>query len=78
MARIPYPDLSRAPEEVRTRAANLPPLNIFRMLPHAPTFLRGFGQLGAAILSRHASALPRFESEGTTGAIRCARPSCSY
>jgi alkylhydroperoxidase family enzyme len=54
MARIPYPDLSSAPEDVRTLAANLPPLNIFRMLPHAPTFLRGFGQLGTAILSQAA------------------------
>ena len=52
MARIPYPDLSNAPEDVRTLAASLPPLNIFRMLPHMPTFLRGFGQLGTAILSQ--------------------------
>jgi alkylhydroperoxidase family enzyme len=49
MARIPYPDLSAAPEDVRALAANFPPLNIFRMLPHMPTFLRGFGQLGTAI-----------------------------
>lgn len=52
MARIPYPDLSQASEEVRTLAAALPPLNIFRMLPHAETFVRGFGQLGTAILGR--------------------------
>jgi alkylhydroperoxidase family enzyme len=54
MARIPYPDLSAAPEDVRALAASLPPLNIFRMLPHAPTFVRGFGQLGTAILSQAA------------------------
>ncbi|MCC6849690.1 MAG: carboxymuconolactone decarboxylase family protein [Deltaproteobacteria bacterium] len=54
MARIPYPDLTQAEERVRTLAAAMPPLNIFRMLPHAPAFLRGFGQLGAAILSRAA------------------------
>jgi alkylhydroperoxidase family enzyme len=54
MARMPYPDLTHATDEVRTLAAGLPPLNIFRMLPHAPTFLRGFGQLGTAILSRAA------------------------
>jgi len=54
MARIPYPDLTQAPEDVRTLAASLPPLNIFRMLPHAPTFVRGFGQLGTAILSQAA------------------------
>ena len=54
MARIPYPDLSAAPEDVRALVANFPPLNIFRMLPHMPTFLRGFGQLGTAILSQAA------------------------
>jgi 4-carboxymuconolactone decarboxylase len=54
MARIPYPDLSAAPEDVQKLAAALPPLNIFKMLPHMPTFLRGFGQLGTAILSQSA------------------------
>ena len=54
MARIPYPDLSNAPEDVRTLAASLPTLNIFRMLPHAPTFLPAFGRLGTAILSQAA------------------------
>jgi len=54
MARIPYPDLTNAPEDLRALAAGLPPLNIFRMLPHAPTFVRGFGQLGTAILSQAA------------------------
>jgi alkylhydroperoxidase family enzyme len=52
MARIPYADLSAAPDETRTLAQGLPPLNIFRMLPHAATLLRGFAQLGTAILSR--------------------------
>lgn len=52
MARIPYPDVDSAPEDVKALAAALPPLNIFRMLPHAPTFVRGFGQLGTAILSQ--------------------------
>ena len=54
MARIPYPDLTNASEEVKKLAAAMPPLNIFRMLPHMPTFLRGFGQLGTAILSQAA------------------------
>ncbi len=54
MPRIPYPDLTSAPEALQTLAASLPPLNIFRMLPHAPTFVRGFGQLGTAILSQAA------------------------
>lgn len=52
MTRIPYPDLSAAPPKVRELVATLPHLNIFRMLPHAETMLRGFGQLGAAILGR--------------------------
>jgi alkylhydroperoxidase family enzyme len=54
MARIPYPDVSQLPEAEQALAASLPPLNIFRMLPHMPTFLRGFGQLGTAILSQAA------------------------
>ena len=54
MARIPYPDLTHASEEVKKLAAALPPLNIFKMLPHVPTFLRGFGRLGTAILSQAA------------------------
>lgn len=52
MARIPYPKIDDASDDVRALAASLPPLNIFRMLPHAPTFVRGFGQLGTAILSQ--------------------------
>jgi alkylhydroperoxidase family enzyme len=52
VARIPYRTLDDAPEEVRTAAAALPPLNIFRMLTHAESFVRGFGQLGSAILGR--------------------------
>jgi len=52
MARIPYPDLSAAPQKVRELVATLPSLNIFRMLPHAAPMVRGFAQLGAAILGR--------------------------
>src|ERR1043165_2491375 len=54
MARIPYPEVDRLPEAEEGLARGLPPLNIFRMLPHVPTFLRGFGQLGTAILSQAA------------------------
>jgi 4-carboxymuconolactone decarboxylase len=54
VARIPYRDLASAPDDVRTFVAALPPLNIFRMLAHAETLLRGFGQLGTAILGRAA------------------------
>jgi len=50
MARIPYRDVATAPEQVRDLVAKLPPLNIFRMLAHVDTFIRGFGGLGGAIL----------------------------
>ncbi len=52
MARIPYRDLAAASEEFRAFVAALPPLNIFRMLAHAETLLRGFARLGSAILGR--------------------------
>ena len=54
MARIPYRDLATAPDDLRALIALLPPLNIFRMLSHAETLLRGFAQLGSAILGRAA------------------------
>ena len=54
MARLPYPDPAAVPDELRTLLAGFPPLNIFRMLAHADTLLRGFGQLGSAILGRAA------------------------
>jgi 4-carboxymuconolactone decarboxylase len=50
VARIPYRDLATAPEDIRELLGKLPPLNIFRMLAHVDTFIRGFGRLGAAIL----------------------------
>ena len=50
MARIPYRDLATAPADVRDLVGKLPPLNIFRMLAHVETFIRGFGGLGGAIL----------------------------
>jgi 4-carboxymuconolactone decarboxylase len=52
MARMPYRDLTTAPEEVQKLVATFAPLNVFRMLAHADTLLRGFGHLGAAILGR--------------------------
>jgi 4-carboxymuconolactone decarboxylase len=50
LARIPYPDTSRAPDGVKQALAALPPLNIFRMLSHAETALRPFLRFGGAIL----------------------------
>jgi len=52
MARIPYRDLTDAPEKIRNLVAGLPPLNIFRMLGHVETLASGFAQLGGAILGR--------------------------
>ena len=52
MARLPYPDPAAASESARELAAALPPLNIFKMILHAESLVRGFGQLGTAILSR--------------------------
>jgi alkylhydroperoxidase family enzyme len=52
MARLPYPDLSQVSDELRATLDTMPPLNIFRMLPHAETLVRGFLQLGGAILTQ--------------------------
>ena len=53
MARLPYVDPTTADEAVQQVFAQLPaPLNVFKMLAHAPTVLRPAIQLGSAILSR--------------------------
>lgn len=50
MARIPYFDLDQAPESYTRLIASRPPLNLYRMLPHAGKVAEGFLALGAAIL----------------------------
>ena len=50
MARIPYFDLAQAPEEYRRLLGERPPLNLYRMLPHAGPAAVGFLQLGGALL----------------------------
>jgi 4-carboxymuconolactone decarboxylase len=52
LARIPYFDLAQAPEEYRKLLGDRPPLNLYRMLPHAGPAAVGFLQLGGAILRR--------------------------
>jgi len=52
MARLPYPDLSNASDELKGLMAAAPPLNIFRMLPHAAPLMRGFLQFGSAVLTK--------------------------
>jgi alkylhydroperoxidase family enzyme len=54
VARIPYFDLSQAPEEYRKLLGERPPLNLYRMLPHAGPAAVGFLQLGGALLRRGA------------------------
>src|SRR6218665_2655710 len=50
MARIPYYDLSQAPESYTRLIAARPPLNLYRMLAHAGKTAEGFLALGSAIL----------------------------
>ncbi len=51
MARIPYFDMTEAPEEYKALLAGRPPLNLYRMLPHAgAAYSQGFLALGGAIL----------------------------
>ena len=53
MARIPYYDLAQAPQEYRQLLGDRPPLNLYRMLPHAGPAAVGFLQLGGALLRRN-------------------------
>lgn len=51
MARIPYPDPAELDDKVRTRLAQLPPLNILRILSHAQGNFIPFLAMGSSILS---------------------------
>jgi alkylhydroperoxidase family enzyme len=48
--RIPPPDESSLPDEVKEILASLPPLNLFRVLANAPASFKPFLELGGAIL----------------------------
>lgn len=50
MARIPYVDLKDAPAAYTELLGNRPPLNLYRMLPHAGPAAVGFLKLGGALL----------------------------
>ena len=52
MARLPYVDPVTAPEPVRDALERVPPLNVFRMIAHAPTALRPWMRYGGTLLSR--------------------------
>jgi alkylhydroperoxidase family enzyme len=50
MTRLPYPDPETIPEEIRTFMARLVPLNVVRMIGHAPHLVRPFTALGTGFL----------------------------
>jgi 4-carboxymuconolactone decarboxylase len=50
MARVPYFDMSKAPAAYTELIGNRPPLNLYKMLPHAGPAAVGFLKLGGAIL----------------------------
>ncbi len=53
MARIPYPDLTKASAEVTDMLARLPaPANIFNMMAHAETCLKPVMKLGGTLLGK--------------------------
>lgn len=53
MARLAYPDLASVPEKTRAIFESLPaPLNVFRMMLHAPASMRALVRLGGVILGR--------------------------
>ena len=51
MARIPYFDMAALPPETAELLKGRPPLNLYRMLPHASTIAPGFLAMGRAILT---------------------------
>lgn len=48
--RIPLPTDDQLPAEIRQTLANLPPVNVFRMLANAPASFDGFLELAGSIL----------------------------
>ena len=50
MPRLPYPDINTLDPASRRRLEERLPLNIYRMLCHAPTFFPGWMDLGRAVL----------------------------
>jgi 4-carboxymuconolactone decarboxylase len=50
MPRIPYFDMRKAPPEITELLEARPPLNIYRMLPHAVSAAPAFLRLGGALL----------------------------
>lgn len=53
MARIPYVPPEQIPPAIAERLKSRPPLNLYRMLPHAPQAAEGFLALGSALLTQN-------------------------
>ena len=49
MPRLPYHDLKGLPEDLTRMLAERPPLNLYRMMPHAASLMPGFLKMGFAI-----------------------------
>lgn len=49
MARLPYVNIDELPEELRARLEGLPPLNIYRLLAHTPSFVHLLGLTSAGM-----------------------------
>ncbi len=50
MARVDYPDLKNLPSDTLALVQRLPPLNVFRMLGHAPQSVEPFIRFGNSLL----------------------------
>lgn len=50
MPRIPYPDANTLDADTQTALSKLAPLNLFKMMAHAPHLMRPFVGLGSAFL----------------------------
>ena len=48
--KIPLPSDDQLPADIRDTLANLPPVNVFRMMANAPASFHGFLQLAGSIL----------------------------
>jgi 4-carboxymuconolactone decarboxylase len=48
--KIPLPSDDQLPADIRDTLTNLPPVNVFRMMPNAPASFHGFLQLAGSIL----------------------------
>jgi 4-carboxymuconolactone decarboxylase len=50
VSRVPYFDMAQAPASYAAMLGSRPPLNLYRMLPHAGPAAEGFLKLGGALL----------------------------